>query len=266
MGLFSNKDKPCPVCGKPTPKLLATKIQGEPICGDCAVQILADSDVRKSWTMDDLKEHLRCRAENKERVENFHPTRTVDCGRSMLIDDANRCFYLKKWSDDNPPIFSFDSITGFEVSIGWNVVEHWGKGMSRTPYQAPQLGVLGTLGALANAFDRNEDKQRQSKSENVKVMLQLDDPYVKKYELMDEHVFGSDELEFARKLSIELARVNAVCDVVAAMAGSASASQAPAAPSAERTADDIIKYKSLMDAGVITQEEFDAKKKQLLGI
>ena len=31
-------------------------------------------------------------------------------------------------------------------------------------------------------------------------------------------------------------------------------------------ADELIKYKGLLDAGVLTQEEFDAKKKQLLGI
>lgn len=31
-------------------------------------------------------------------------------------------------------------------------------------------------------------------------------------------------------------------------------------------ADEIIKFKQLLDAGVITQEEFDAKKKQLLGL
>ena len=30
-------------------------------------------------------------------------------------------------------------------------------------------------------------------------------------------------------------------------------------------ADALAKYKELLDAGVITQEEFDAKKKQLLG-
>ena len=30
--------------------------------------------------------------------------------------------------------------------------------------------------------------------------------------------------------------------------------------------DHIIKYKELLDAGVITQEEFDEKKKELLGI
>jgi len=30
--------------------------------------------------------------------------------------------------------------------------------------------------------------------------------------------------------------------------------------------DDLVKLKSLLDAGIITQEEFDAKKKQLLGL
>ena len=37
----------------------------------------------------------------------------------------------------------------------------------------------------------------------------------------------------------------------------------PVAPSA---ADEIKKYKELLDEGIITQEEFDAKKKQLLGL
>ena len=46
-----------------------------------------------------------------------------------------------------------------------------------------------------------------------------------------------------------------------------SASQEPvqSAPVAS-AADEIMKFKGLLDAGVITQEEFDAKKKQLLGL
>ncbi len=31
-------------------------------------------------------------------------------------------------------------------------------------------------------------------------------------------------------------------------------------------ADELIKYKALLDSGVLTQEEFDAKKNQLLGL
>lgn len=35
---------------------------------------------------------------------------------------------------------------------------------------------------------------------------------------------------------------------------------------ATSAADEILKFKGLLDAGIITQEEFDAKKKQLLGL
>lgn len=35
---------------------------------------------------------------------------------------------------------------------------------------------------------------------------------------------------------------------------------------AQSGADELFKYKSLLDAGVISQEEFDAKKKQILGL
>jgi len=36
--------------------------------------------------------------------------------------------------------------------------------------------------------------------------------------------------------------------------------------SVQSSTDELIKLKSLLDAGIITQEEFDAKKKQLLGL
>ncbi len=44
------------------------------------------------------------------------------------------------------------------------------------------------------------------------------------------------------------------------------AAQAAAPQIAVSDADELRKYKDLLDSGVITQEEFDAKKKQLLGL
>lgn len=41
---------------------------------------------------------------------------------------------------------------------------------------------------------------------------------------------------------------------------------APVVRTQTGTADELKKYKDLLDKGVITQEEFDAKKKQLLGL
>ena len=55
---------------------------------------------------------------------------------------------------------------------------------------------------------------------------------------------------------------------VAAPAVEAAAPVAPAAPALDdaTTAESLVTYKNLLDQGVITQEEFDAKKKQLLNL
>ena len=53
-----------------------------------------------------------------------------------------------------------------------------------------------------------------------------------------------------------------------APAPAAAPAPAPAAApaSVSEAADDLLKLKELLDAGILTQEEFDAKKKQLLGL
>lgn len=59
-----------------------------------------------------------------------------------------------------------------------------------------------------------------------------------------------------------------VTDRVAPAAPAAAPAPAPAAAptSVSEAADDLLKLKELLDAGILTQEEFDAKKKQLLGL
>lgn len=39
MGLFSNNKKLCPICGSPTPRLLATKVEDMPLCKECAGKV-----------------------------------------------------------------------------------------------------------------------------------------------------------------------------------------------------------------------------------
>lgn len=46
----------------------------------------------------------------------------------------------------------------------------------------------------------------------------------------------------------------------------AEAAVSVAAPAAPSAADELKKFKELLDLGIITQEEFDAKKKQILGL
>jgi hypothetical protein len=51
-----------------------------------------------------------------------------------------------------------------------------------------------------------------------------------------------------------------------AQQAAAAAPAAPAAPAVPDDAAEIQKYAAMMGQGLITQEEFDAKKKQILGI
>ncbi len=57
-----------------------------------------------------------------------------------------------------------------------------------------------------------------------------------------------------------------ICSVILVKLQSASAPAPTAALEEVHTTDEIKKYKELLDSGIITQEEFDAKKKQLLGL
>ena len=62
-------------------------------------------------------------------------------------------------------------------------------------------------------------------------------------------------------------KLNDIVTPTAAPAAPAAPAPAPAAPtSVSEAADDLLKLKELLDAGILTQEEFDAKKKQLLGL
>ena len=57
-----------------------------------------------------------------------------------------------------------------------------------------------------------------------------------------------------------------VCGASRPKAADPKASESKAAPDIVDAAEEIRKYKQLFDEGILTQEEFDAKKKQLLGL
>ncbi len=59
--------------------------------------------------------------------------------------------------------------------------------------------------------------------------------------------------------------LNLVYDKKDKVAECKKAKNAPA-PAELSSADELLKFKNLLDMGIITQEEFDTKKKQILGL
>jgi len=67
----------------------------------------------------------------------------------------------------------------------------------------------------------------------------------------------------------EIKKAKKMCDMFASHTGGTASTPAAApveAAPAGSEADEIAKYKALLDSGALSQEEFDAKKKQLLGL
>ena len=72
MGLFSNNKKLCPICGNPTPRLLPTKIDGQPICKECDSKIDLPAGAVNQMSLTDFKKYLVDFQDNQALQAEFH--------------------------------------------------------------------------------------------------------------------------------------------------------------------------------------------------
>lgn len=118
MGLFDKKY--CDICGEKIGLLGNRKLEDGNLCKDCAKKLsLWFSDRRRS-TVEDIKEQLAYREENRGRAAQFRITRTYGESWKVLIDEEHRWFTVTRARDlaeANPDILDFDAITGCRVDI-----------------------------------------------------------------------------------------------------------------------------------------------------
>lgn len=89
MGLFTNNKKLCPICGSPTPRLLASAVEGQNLCKECAAKIDLPDGVFNSMTLDDFREYIKCYDANKPLRDSFTETYRYDFGffkGSLVLD------------------------------------------------------------------------------------------------------------------------------------------------------------------------------------
>ncbi len=302
MGLFSKKP-PCPICGGKISWFLPSKIEGEYICDTCHNKIDMDMEKENNLTMQGFREYMRFYDQNLLLKDQFVISERIDFGlrdTKMIFDYPNKLFCMSKNPDktvfEGKQLKSFtikeDSILLFEGST-----EGIFRYTSTVPEQAMALAPLITQfmlnRQLARAADRlNNGKDKQSipmqhidiplpfKAFNVE--LHFDHPYwtVMKCD-MDGPRFSTDRPDVndylhAYQRSIEEIEklVDALRTVAFPNAPEQSIDFGVVGVEAIHTdmispidaIEEIKKYKALMDEGVISQQEFEAKKKQLLGI
>lgn len=316
MGLFTNNKKLCPICGSPTPRLLAAAVDGQNLCKECAAKINLPDGVRDSMTVDDFREYINCHDANKPLRDSFTETYRYNFGffkGDLLLDLDHQL--LRLGVSDAAFAMEPANIKSFRILEDGEVLYEGEKGNFRS-YKSDIKERLNELKPRIDEYRmlRHEyemmEEMRRNREENGRrddldyrdryltepdfnvpnpvekfaVEITLEHPYWTRFykemgapkfntdqpstiDYLDAYTQKTEELHALAQNLMQLIDPQAQEKVMDPKASAQTQSAPQAAP--VQTEDPTValpKYKALLDAGVITEEEFAAKKKQLLGL
>lgn len=262
MGIFKTEN--CPICGAPTGAMSksSAKYAGVYVCQDCAKKLAANKIQLiklKKYPLEELQEIVG--AENKkqevhqEAVATFAATKKI--GNFIHFDDVNKKIAIPKTSFTGKirdlQIFDYSSVVEYELLEDGNSIEKGGVG------RALVGGALfGGVGALVGASTGHRHKATCSKLQIKITLNDMQTPTV--YVNFIQAETKKDGALY--KMIFPMAQE--ALSVLSIITQSEKSENSP--HDKESAADEILKFKKLLDEGIITQEEFDLKKKQLLGL
>ncbi|ADL06032.1 conserved hypothetical protein [[Clostridium] saccharolyticum WM1] len=302
MGLFSKKP-PCPICGGKIPLILPSKIEGEYICNNCYNKIDMDADKESNLTMQGFREYLAFYDQNQILKGQFVVSERIDFGlwdTKIIFDYQNKLFCMSKNPDktvfEGRQLKSFtireDSTPLFEGSAA-GIRRYTSTVTERAMAMAPQIAQIAASKRMARTLDRLDDGKVNNSTpvqyfdipepfQAFHVELHFDHSYwtVLKCD-MDGPRFNNtlpDVNNYLRSYQQSIEEIEKLVAALRMVAFPDAAEQSIGpgmvgmgvlqtnmAPPADAI-EEIKKYKALMEDGVISQQEFEAKKKQLLGI
>lgn len=317
MGLF--KKYPCPICGTPTGKFLATKVEGQPLCADCGDKVLhlpSNLDT-KNMSVDQVREFIAFYEENAALRNAFQESYQYHfgfLGGDISLDIPNRLLRFDRGKDtivlegsdirsfciseDEAPLFegTKDALTCCQSEVP-DRVRSLGPEIDR---YLMDLRQHEQMEEMDRRLREQAEKEGRNYSSNIYfapdvdrlkpfgtfyLRIELDHPFWSRQEYtLGAPGFSSYNPSITAYLNEYEGKVGELHEVAAQLmavlnpdaperqveAEAASVSRAmPTAPAPAAPVDaveEIQRYKALLDSGILTEEEFAAKKRQLLGI
>ena len=105
MGLFDKKF--CDICNGKIGLLGNRKLADGNLCKDCARLLSPFMTGRRQSSVEEIRQHLNYREENKKQVEAFTPTRILGNTTKVYLDENSQRFLVTRqrdWRDGNPDI------------------------------------------------------------------------------------------------------------------------------------------------------------------
>ena len=143
MGLFDKKY--CDICGDKIGLLGNRKLEDGNMCKDCAKKLSPFCDDRRRSTVEQIRQHLQYREENKNALRAFSPTLTLGEDKKIYVDQMKGNFVVSRnkpgsWTEENPDVMPIASITSCGLDIDEDRDEIYtqnGQGQ-RVSYNPPQ--------------------------------------------------------------------------------------------------------------------------------
>lgn len=119
MGLFGKllEKKECSICGSEIGLFGNRKLENGNLCKKCAAELSPWFSDRRTSTVEEIRQQLQYREENKEHVREFKVSRKIGEDTVVYLDEAARKFLVTRASDYvavNPDVIDGSRITGVE--------------------------------------------------------------------------------------------------------------------------------------------------------
>lgn len=267
LGRIKDGEECCAVCGGQISLMhgYGKLRDGSLVCGDCIkragvpAQLVAGMGVEEFSKRADSMAALRAA---------YRPTKRP-CSE-LDIDEVHKGFRIKSGLHAN--VYQYQDLLSFELEEDNETVSSGGVG------RAIAGGVLfGPGGAVVGAMTGKKRTKNYCESMQVRISLKCADPDVV-YLTFIEKKTKTKSSDYKKAVDAATKCMTALEQVAAEVGreddagrNAASAAQGTrqleqAVPEGGSAADEILKYKQLADAGIITQEEFEQAKRKLLGL
>lgn len=127
MGLFDKiskafEKKNCDFCGSEIGLLGNRKLEDGNMCGKCAAKLSPYFDGRRHATVEEIREQLSYRENNRKVLDGFQVNRTLGAGgQHVLIDNGMKAFVVVRntnnWKESNPDIIYLSDVTGCRIDV-----------------------------------------------------------------------------------------------------------------------------------------------------
>ena len=121
MGLFDKKY--CDICGEKIGLFGNRKLEDGNMCKHCAKKLSPWFDDRRHSTLEEIKEQLAYREENKKAVADFRCSLELGENPRILFDENAGTFMVsapgsaEDRAEENPDVFSLDQVTGADMDV-----------------------------------------------------------------------------------------------------------------------------------------------------